>query len=80
MTEAEAKKRWCPMVRVHTGMTDFVSAANRNLLERDAHRDRCIGSAWMMWRTQETPMPADAGKSLVRVETIGGYCGLAGKP
>lgn len=77
MTEAEAKKRWCPMGRglVEVGDASLgvaVAAINffhTNTTTKDT-RTRCIASGCMMWR--------DAGKVLDLKS--GGYCGLAGKP
>ena len=47
MTEEDAKKRWCPMVRVnYANLTDVGHA-------RAEMSSRCIGSGCMMWRTSD---------------------------
>ena len=63
MTEEEAKKKWCPMVR--TGLT-MGMAVNHHIDMmpggQGVHDEtRCIASDCMMWRFTTT-----------------GYCGLAG--
>ena len=71
MTEAEAKKKWCPFVRVPvTGGESNTIAGNR---EGDGSWNwkafKCIGSDCMAWRIDRTmPGPRKYG-----------YCGLAGK-
>jgi hypothetical protein len=70
MTEAEAKTKWCPMVRGDIGRDIGVKIANRGGYGNDPDQENsqettnCIASACMMWR-------AHLG---------GGSCGLAGKP
>ena len=49
MTENEAKAKWCPFSRVFTGTSGYVVAANRNLLDRDKHKNKCVGSLCMAW-------------------------------
>lgn len=49
MTESEAKKRWCPMVRVSMPINPqpaLLSAARAESVSR------CIGSDCMLWREQ----------------------------
>lgn len=64
LTEAEAKTKWCPMVRVAVTERDgsdappvvFNRTAIRNTSEYGTpHAAMCIGSACMMWRG-EGPM------------------------
>ena len=70
-TEEEAKTKWCPMVRIFSGTSNYVAACNKNMLDRDKDKDRCIASNCMMWRWIPT---------IYAPETKSGYCGLAGKP
>ena len=73
-TEAEAKTKWCPMVRASSALAPHVSAWNVQFGETPQQdtRPRCIASACMMWRR------ADANYSTTP-PTERGYCGLAGK-
>lgn len=73
MTEDQAKEKWCPMARVHSGTQNYVAAVNRNLLPRDVGKDKCCASDCMMWRAK-TEFPGDQD-----YEAVDGYCGLAGK-
>ena len=66
MTEDEAKRKWCPMVRFAGAQVAF----NRDT-QTPEYVTRCIGSECMMWR--ETSAPPITGK-------FHGYCGLGGKP
>jgi hypothetical protein len=66
VTEADAKKKWCPMSRLIDLCED-----NRNDNAYNAWIDgslkgytKCVASNCMMWRSDGT----------------GGYCGLAGLP
>ena len=75
MTEAEAKQRWCPMVRIPTPK----GVANRVLVATVEHSGiidghlyepltHCIGSACMMWvETHRRNVPT--GKDIV-VKTL----------
>ena len=49
MTEEEARNKWCPFARVFTGTSNWVAAANRNLLDKNKHMNKCIGSYCMAW-------------------------------
>lgn len=65
MTEAEARTKWCPMVRM--GLTAGM-AVNRHVADAPGAQDgvyddtRCVASDCMMWR----------------VRRGNGRCGLAG--
>jgi hypothetical protein len=75
MTEDDAKKKWCPMVRYQLGGIP---------LNRDACYDRqgthCIASDCMMWRWASSHAQGPFDVMLAPGETDNGYCGLAGKP
>lgn len=71
MTEAEAKTKWCPMVRAGKS-ENYSSERMHQVLLRETN---CIGSACMMWRWEY----ADGGKHPCDKSTTDGYCGLAGK-
>ena len=72
MTEAEAKTRWCPMVRVH--VVGIGNWTNRGLFldGKSTMPNRCIASDCMMWRF-------DGLRSSIAQQEHG-YCGLAGMP
>jgi hypothetical protein len=65
MTEAEAKTKWCPMVR--TGLNAGM-AVNHHVNGDVEEETRCKGSGCMMFRINPTNP-----KGAV-------FCGLAGKP
>jgi hypothetical protein len=65
MKESEAMKKWCPFARVHSGTLNYVTAANRNLLDRDASKANCLASRCMAWNPVTELDP-----------TAGGYCRL----
>jgi hypothetical protein len=76
MTEAEAKTKWCPLVR-HEG--DMGGTFNRGRVHGaiNEHPDNqgaacnCIGRACMAWRWSY---------HVAAVEEPQGFCGLAGVP
>jgi len=84
MTEEEAKKRWCPMVRC-TGRSEFLGdmespagncdAEVGGVIDRKPSYALCIASDCMCWRNlfHETETDIDGDKKY-----LGGYCGLAG--
>lgn len=69
MTEDEARKKWCPMVR--TGLVHGMAVNHHIDMEpkgQGVHDEtRCIASECMMWRW-------------ITGDKIEGYCGLAGLP
>ena len=71
MTEKEAKKKWCPMIRFQIGLDNAawqgVAYTNRGEEMRPPESVRCITSECMMWRWY----------TLDKEE---GYCGLGGEP
>lgn len=72
MNEAEAKTKWCPMVRVLAETNRGVAGANRG---RESLPNTCIASRCMMWIPEKTyPSPYEGGNIMV---TEGGRCGLA---
>ncbi|MBF0308616.1 MAG: hypothetical protein HQL56_03705 [Magnetococcales bacterium] len=78
VTEAEAKKKWCPMVRVldlslQSGAAGFNWINTVGMEQQEGMSDwwssnACKGSLCMFWRWK----PSREGHL--------GYCGLAGKP
>jgi hypothetical protein len=66
MTEAEAKRYWCPMARL-AGFSEL-QAINRSPQGDPAAGSFCLGSQCMVWRWEV----AQEGRS--------GYCGLASRP
>jgi hypothetical protein len=64
-SEADAKKKWCPLVRVGSSYQTMAPAENRTTEGNIQQRHSCIGSACMMWRWYTKTQ-------------ITGYCGLGG--
>ena len=86
MTEAQARKRWCPMVRISPAAVPAGAAHGGavNVVQADGKPSRltaataCIASQCMMWRNtvidvidDDAPLPSSISH---------GYCGLAGRP
>lgn len=69
LTEAEAKERWCPLVRVFDTEGDKVISANRSL--EGVPIGSCIASACMAWRLAHKDGPDGSER---------GYCGAFGMP
>lgn len=69
MTEEEAKKKWCPMVRLIATQESIQPVYNRAANESPINLTACIASDCMMWRSHFE----DTLK-------FNGYCGLGGKP
>lgn len=67
MTEEEAKKKWCPFVRISRGLG---SAWNRPSFPGDP---TCIGAECMGWQWQ-----LEYNEEKRTLEKIGGYCSLTG--
>ena len=94
MTEAEAKTKWCPMVRATyfdqaVGLwTGPANAQSMGKVGDLLYGGKCIGSACMMWRwnTKYTPPPYSMmatypqPEGTTEISATEGYCGLAGKP
>jgi len=74
MTESEAKKRWCPFVRMHSPGS---GACNRETQTPDMQYYKCIASGCMAWRDDE--VANQIARSVMENEGHG-FCGLAGKP
>lgn len=83
MTESEAKKKWCPIVR--QGDMNNPTGINRGY-RQDFN---CIGSACAMWRWKTDYIEPDEvhfmsnyprPKTRIVVSETEGHCGLAGKP
>lgn len=82
MTEDEAKKRWCPMVRVivtpqcvewqQRALTNRIS-----FVESGSSESNCIASDCMAWRWEDDLI---AEEYRPKKKSNKGYCSLAGKP
>lgn len=93
-TEDEAKKKWCPHVRVMDFGTSAagVRSAGVNRGTERAFGDKpfatCIGSQCMAWRWDRygrrtfspDSTPGAGGGSYQATDIKVGYCGLAGEP
>jgi len=66
MTEAEARTKWCPMVRYPVWPGEC-SGGNEGA--------KCIASDCMMWQWATTPGQEQCGYGPAK-----GYCGLGRKP
>ena len=80
MTEDQAREKWCPFARL--SINSEMSWDNRG---NDYHDPYCIASDCMAWRrtySTDELFTDDDGNICVRTlaGSIGGYCGLAGKP
>ena len=79
MTEEDAKKKWCPMIRMNpiTGEEQYSGVTTRE--NSDEHRN-CIVSACMMWvPTDNFCKPSYPGDPrAMQKSKPAGYCGLAG--
>lgn len=79
MNEEEARTKWCPMVQVIPIRESFMQ--NRDIQETEPANYCCIASDCMMWR-EHKQLRGDItglGSANATFETVGGYCGLAGK-
>jgi len=78
MTEEEARKKWCPMVRFH--VVDDSVEDNKNRY-KDSESVLCIASDCMMWRGNVIGThPTERDEKGNYLEVLDGYCGLGGKP
>lgn len=81
MTEEEAKRKWCPFVKVFVRDDELWSNRPDNGFTSDSY---CVGAECMAWRLWPTEMEVtDAQGKIVKREGrlySRGYCGLAGKP
>ena len=87
MTEAEAKKKWCPMVRFnYCGLT----ITDNNRCDGKGGGN-CIASGCMVWRNQPMVRDTDSGELYpdngnvmfsfgYEIVEGHGFCGLGGKP
>ena len=66
MKEEHAKEKSCPLLFMGNIATLLAT-------DREKIQYKCVGSACMMWRSEE---PEYHGDEIVEF----GYCGLAGKP
>lgn len=76
MTEEEAKKKWCPMIRpilTHDSDGNRYYTNNRLALKELTN---CIASDCMMWRWKNP----EYVKGTEEDKQLSGYCGLGGKP
>ena len=83
MTEEDARKKWCPMVRQGE---EGAGSWNRgsgddpiNLKGGDGnYKCNCLASDCAMWRSVKKKWTSSVG-GFTEEYTEGGYCGLAGK-
>jgi hypothetical protein len=78
LTEAEAKKRWCPFARAPGNYAYGLPTNNRNERGGPTARAKCIGSDCMAWRWIDAEV--EFQRTGTHQPTNTGYCGLAGKP
>lgn len=73
MTEDEAKRRWCPMVRIHVaeGDSDGVTREFTNRPGKEGRHSCCIGSGCTWWGWEELPAGELSG-TYGRCEAPGG--------
>lgn len=74
MTEEEARKKWCPMVRFAGQVLEPAYNRTNSGITLQQH-DKCIASDCMMWRWT---FGKEDNRELYGDHT--GYCGLRGKP
>ena len=81
MTEEEARKKWCPMVRITLETEHWEAMNNREQpLTADGSRTKCIASDCMMWIAIDNECrPSAPGSVEAIVSEPAGYCGLAGR-
>jgi hypothetical protein len=77
MTEDEAKKKWCPMVRF-SHATYGSGESRTEVLGTHNEGAKCISSDCMMWR-ESGRMTAIVDGILQEDYLPTGYCGLGGK-
>lgn len=92
MTEAEAKTKWCPNVRIAVHAGHGGAACNRHPEGSVKEDTLCIASACMFWRWDVDSSPAMEALAKARMQSemtqaramsyvpTRGYCGQAGKP
>ena len=73
-TEAEARKCWCPFVKLVIDLEHYASG-NRFMGPAFDDQTKCIASECMVWRWGAHIAPSDS-----RGPHSTGYCGLADKP
>jgi len=71
MTEAEARERWCPFVRLSNGPDGSWNRYMSNAMKPEDYN--CVGSKCMAWRKDQNSKYDSGGD-------LRGFCGLAGKP
>lgn len=81
MTEDEAKKKWCPMIKIAPETEGFYPLTNR---AKAIHKGdeligtvTCIASECMAWRNTGLVYDCDEPTKIIERR---GHCGLAGKP
>jgi len=75
VTEAEARKLWCPFVRVD-GSNRFNNTRNEGYNEAPGPY-HCLGSECMEWRAVHARFLKEGASHLLEGH---GYCGLGGRP
>ncbi len=91
LTEADAKTKWCPHVRIVNGVVAPDGRSTHNVLQAPYNRiveetawaypqgAACISSACTQWRWVEEPKTVQDGQTF-QYTPGRGYCGLAGRP
>lgn len=91
MTEADAKTKWCPFVRVAFQNGSLLLLTNRGegyLPSEDTDKAaKCIAANCMAWRFSNYKLGhnpshkgAEAAAAFKRENPLHGFCGLAGQP
>ena len=92
LTEAEARKKWCPFVRARDFWDGSACSGNADAFDektsdsadysRNPLDSRCIASECMAWRWGDGVLDsADSGGGAPGTKGNDvGYCGIAGKP
>lgn len=90
LTEEDARKRWCPFVRIAGPQGSEAAGTSYNRWPGGQHEDdvftlnsKCVGSRCMAWRPSQTEAFKNMAEARYRLDgrrlsSDTGYCGLAG--